>query len=177
MERELKQIMRYYYEDKERVLQSLDSCGQGLSDAEAAARLERNGRNKLKEAKKESLLSRFFNQLKDPMIIILIAAAIVSGVVSVVEKESFSDTIIIIAVVLLNAVLGVYQESKAEKSDRGIAGDVLGNKQGSARGAWFALSRAKNLLSEMLCCLKRATRCQRMRELSNAQACRRRKPH
>ena len=74
MERELKQIMRYYYEDKERVLQSLDSCGQGLSDAEAAARLERNGRNKLKEAKKESLLSRFFNQLKDPMIIILIAA-------------------------------------------------------------------------------------------------------
>lgn len=71
MERELKQIMRYYYEDKERVLQSLDSCGQGLSDAEAAARLERNGRNKLKEAKKESLLSRFFNQLKDPMIIIL----------------------------------------------------------------------------------------------------------
>ena len=63
MERELKQIMRYYYEDKERVLQSLDSCGQGLSDAEAAARLERNGRNKLKEAKKESLLSRFFNQL------------------------------------------------------------------------------------------------------------------
>ena len=108
--------MRYYYEDKEHVLQSLDSCGQGLSDAEAAARLERNGRNKLKEAKKESLLSRFFNQLKDPMIIILIAAAIVSGVVSVVEKESFSDTIIIIAVVLLNAVLGVYQESKAEKA-------------------------------------------------------------
>lgn len=50
------------------------------------------------------------------MIIILIAAAIVSGVVSVVEKESFSDTIIIIAVVLLNAVLGVYQESKAEKA-------------------------------------------------------------
>lgn len=82
--------MRYYYEDKERVLQSLGSCEQGLSDAEAAARLERNGRNKLKEAKKESLLSRFFNQLKDPMIIILIAAAIVSGVVSVVEKESFS---------------------------------------------------------------------------------------
>ena len=108
--------MRYYYEDKERVLQSLGSCEQGLSDAEAAARLERNGRDKLKEAKKESLLSRFFNQLKDPMIIILIAAAIVSGVVSVVEKESFSDTIIIIAVVLLNAVLGVYQESKAEKA-------------------------------------------------------------
>ena len=46
----MKQIMRYYYEDKERVLQSLDSCGQGLSDAEAAARLERNGRIKLKEA-------------------------------------------------------------------------------------------------------------------------------
>ena len=115
-ERELTQKMRYYYEDKERVLQSLGSCEQGLSDAEAAARLERNGRNKLKEAKKESLLSRFFNQLKDPMIIILIAAAIVSGVVSVVEKESFSDTIIIIAVVLLNAVLGVYQESKAEKA-------------------------------------------------------------
>ena len=80
--------MRYYYEDKERVLQSLGSCEQGLSDAEAAARLERNGRNKLKEAKKNPSFA-VFQSAQDPMIIILIAAAIVSGVVSVVEKEAF----------------------------------------------------------------------------------------
>ena len=108
--------MEFYSRDTESVLNTLNSSPQGISDDEAAKRLEKNGRNKLKEAKKVSIFRRFLEQLKDPMIIILIVAAVVSGVIAVIEKEGFADTIIILVVVLLNAILGVYQESKAEKA-------------------------------------------------------------
>lgn len=108
--------MRYYCEDKEEVLQQVQSSEKGLSTAEAQKRLEENGRNALEAAKGKSLLRRFLEQLADPMIIILLAAALVSGVLAVVENDSFADVIIILAVVIINAVLGVYQESKAEKA-------------------------------------------------------------
>ena len=108
--------MKFYTDSTQDVLNELQSSDSGLSSAQASERLERYGRNKLRDAKKTSLIKRFFEQLKDPMIIILIIAAIVSAVVSFYEKESFADTIIIIAVVLLNAILGVLQESKAEKA-------------------------------------------------------------
>ncbi|MBE6949541.1 MAG: cation-translocating P-type ATPase [Ruminococcaceae bacterium] len=106
--------MKHYCENIDAVLNETESTVNGLSQAEAAKRLEQNGRNKLAQGKKESLLKRFVKQLIDPMIIILLAAAAVSGVLAVVEGESFTDVIIILAVVIINAVLGVYQESKAE---------------------------------------------------------------
>ena len=108
--------MKFYYEDSAAVLREVESAETGLSAAEAAARLEKNGRNKLAEGKKDSLLKRFFQQMADPMIIILLVAAAISGVLAVVEGESFADVIIILAVVIVNAVLGVYQENKAEKA-------------------------------------------------------------
>ncbi|MCD8192732.1 MAG: cation-translocating P-type ATPase [Oscillospiraceae bacterium] len=108
--------MRYYCEEKDAVLAELGSADSGLQDEEALRRLERNGRNRIEEAKGKSLAKRFLEQLADPMIIILIAAAVISGVLAVVENDSFADVIIIIAVVIINAVLGVYQESKAEKA-------------------------------------------------------------
>ncbi|MCD7887121.1 MAG: cation-translocating P-type ATPase [Clostridiales bacterium] len=108
--------MRYYCEETERVLAELRASESGLSQQEAAARLERDGKNQLEAAKGKSLARRFLEQLADPMIIILIVAAIVSGVLAVVENDSFADVIIIIAVVIANAVLGVYQENKAEKA-------------------------------------------------------------
>ncbi len=108
--------MRYYCEDKETVLQELGSTQTGLTQDEAQARLERNGKNKLQAAKGKSLIRKFLEQLADPMIIILIVAAAISGVLAVTEGESFADVIIILAVVIINAVLGVYQESKAEKA-------------------------------------------------------------
>ena len=74
------------------------------------------GLNELKEKKKDSLLKKFIDQFKDFSIIVLIIAAIVSGIVGVVEGEGITDTIIIMIVVILNAVIGVAQESKAEKS-------------------------------------------------------------
>ncbi len=108
--------MQFYCQDIEDVLGATESRRDGLTSAEAAARLEKNGKNKLAEAKKASLLKQFLKQLADPMILILLAAAAISGVLAVVEGESLSDVIIILAVVIINAVLGVYQENKAEKA-------------------------------------------------------------
>ena len=108
--------MRYYCEEKERVLEELGSSHEGLDVNEAEKRLLKHGKNKLAEAKKDSLIKRFFAQMKDPMIIILLCAAAISGVLAVSEGESFADVIIILAVVIVNAVLGVYQENKAEKA-------------------------------------------------------------
>lgn len=79
-----------------------------MSTQEAEKRLAANGKNKLAEAKKDSLLKRFISQLMDPMILILLAAAAISGVLAVVEGESSTDVIIILAVVIVNAVLGVW---------------------------------------------------------------------
>jgi len=111
--------MKHYLESAEAVFQDVQSSPAGLTSQEAAARLERNGKNKLAEAKKDSMLTRFFNQMKDPMIIILLVAAVISAVTEMVEARQFvvpTDSIIILAVVLINAVLGVIQESKAEKA-------------------------------------------------------------
>ncbi len=109
--------MKEYCQEKEEVLGKLNSSQtQGLTTAEAERRLQENGKNKLAEGKKKSLVRRFLEQLADPMIIILIVAAAISGVLAVIEKEFPTDVIIILAVVLINAVLGVFQESKAEKA-------------------------------------------------------------
>ena len=108
--------MRYYCEEGREALEALESSENGLSDAEAQKRLEKNGKNRLRETKGKSIILRFLEQLADPMIIILIVAAAISGVLAVVENESFTDVIIILSVVIINAVLGVYQESKAEKA-------------------------------------------------------------
>ncbi len=108
--------MRFYCEEKSAVMKAVNSSENGLSSAEAAKRLEENGKNRLEAAKGKSIIQRFLEQLADPMIIILIAAAAISGVLAVIENDSFADVIIILAVVIINAVLGVYQESKAEKA-------------------------------------------------------------
>lgn len=108
--------MKEYLTSKEEVLAEQNTSREGLSTAEAEKRLERDGKNKLVEGKKISLLERFLKQLADPMIIILIAAAVVSGITAAYAGESFTDVIIIMIVVLINAVLGVVQENKAEKA-------------------------------------------------------------
>lgn len=105
-----------YLKSSHTVLEEQNSSPQGLTSSEAARRLETQGLNKLAEGKKVSLLQRFLQQLADPMIIILIVAAAVSGVTAAYAGESFADVIIILAVVIINAVLGMVQESKAEKA-------------------------------------------------------------
>ncbi len=114
--------MKDYCKEKQAVLDELQSSQSlGLSSDKAQERLLQNGKNKLVEGKKKSLIRRFFEQLADPMTIILIIAAAISGALAIYESVTtghgdYVDSIIILAVVVLNAVLGVFQESKAEKA-------------------------------------------------------------
>lgn len=104
-------------QDTEAGLQT--STDKGLSAAEAASRLEKYGPNQLKEKKRKSWWARFFDQFKDPMILILIAAAIISFAVSIINHEGISglfEPFLILLIVVVNAILGVMQEDKAEKA-------------------------------------------------------------
>ena len=98
--------MKHYLHSTDEVFAEVKSSAEGLSSAEAQKRLEANGKNKLEEAKKKSTFQRFVDQLKDPMIIILIIAAAISAVTEYIEASaaghSFfpTDTIIILAVVV-----------------------------------------------------------------------------
>ena len=97
--------MKYYDVDKQKVLESLETSEDGLSSDEAKARLTRYGANKLKETNKKSNISKFFDQFKDLMIIILIVAAIFSAISSYLNHESYTDTIVILAGVIINAIM------------------------------------------------------------------------
>ena len=108
--------MKAYLEASDTVLRAMKTQENGLTAAEAQQRLRENGPNKLAEGKKKSIWRRLFEQFCDPMILILLAAAIISAVTAAMEHEFPTDVLIILAVVILNAVLGVYQESKAEKA-------------------------------------------------------------
>jgi len=108
--------MIFYQKDKDAVLQELQSSEEGLSTSEAEYRLEQNGKNKLDDPPKKSLARRFLEQLIDPMIIVLLVAAVISAVVDIINKEFPASVFIILFVVVLNSVLGVLQESKAEKA-------------------------------------------------------------
>ena len=106
--------MKPYLQSSSDTLKELKSVPEGLSSQEAASRLQEHGPNRLREGEKVSLLTRFLKQLADPMIIVLLAAALVSGITAVYAGESLADVFIILFVVILNSVLGVVQESKAE---------------------------------------------------------------
>ena len=108
-------MKKFYTQSTEEVLQELNVGSEGLTTAHAEERLAKYGPNKLKEAEKPTLLQRFLAQLKDPMLIILLIAAGVSALTGMLANENeWAEVIIILAVVLLNAILGVFQESKAE---------------------------------------------------------------
>ena len=108
-------MKKIYTQSPEEVLKGLETTAEGLSTQEAQARQAQYGPNKLKQADKPSLLQRFMAQLRDPMLIILLIAAGVSALTGFLSGENeIAEVIIILAVVLLNAILGVFQESKAE---------------------------------------------------------------
>lgn len=108
--------MKYYLESSSEVFGEVKSTENGLTSEQARRRSAETGKNKLAEGKKTPLILRFLSQFADPMIIILIAAAVISAITSVLQKGFPSDVIIIMFVVIVNAILGVYQESKAEKA-------------------------------------------------------------
>jgi len=114
--------MKEYLSEVGQVLTEQNTRPEGLSSAEASERLQKHGLNKLAEGKKESIFVKFLKELADPMIIILLVAAVISSITEYIEAidhgVSFfpTDACIILVVVLINAILGVYQESKAEKA-------------------------------------------------------------
>jgi Ca2+-transporting ATPase len=108
--------MDYYLEGRKKVLEHVKSGEDGITDEQAAKRLKSIGKNKLTEPPKDSLVKRFFQELCDPMTLILIVAAVISAVTASYSHESYADVVIILTVVIVNAVLGVFQENKAEKA-------------------------------------------------------------
>ena len=109
--------MEYFSKKKDELLNELNvNPKQGLSDKEVEARQEKYGLNQLRESKKKTLFMMFLDQFKDFLVIILIIAALVSIVVGIIEGEGLIDGLIIVAIVLLNAVLGVNQEQKANNA-------------------------------------------------------------
>ena len=111
--------MQFYWEKIDSVIDELKTDKvSGLSQSEAEKRIGQYGENRLKEKKKKSAFMRFLDQLKDVMILILLAAAVVSFVIAIVEKDpgELFEPILILLIVILNAIMGVFQESKAEKA-------------------------------------------------------------
>ena len=107
----------WFNQETKNVIEKLNSnLEKGLTEEQVKAAREEYGDNELEAKAKKTLLVKFLEQFKDFMIIVLIIAAIVSGVIGVAEGEGITDTIIILVVVIVNAIIGVAQENKAEKS-------------------------------------------------------------
>ncbi|MBO4893620.1 MAG: cation-translocating P-type ATPase [Clostridia bacterium] len=116
-------FLKHYLESAEAVLREVDSNENGLTSEEAERRLNENGKNKLKEAEKDSLFKKFINSLADPMIIMLLIAALIQAGVAVIEAVKagegfklvdFADVLVILVVVIINTIMSLVQESKAE---------------------------------------------------------------
>lgn len=113
----MKSLIKYYTMTAEEAVRSLQSSiAQGLSSEEVAKRQQQYGLNEFEKKKGKSLFSKFIAQFKSFMIIVLLVAAAISGVVGYLEGEGFTDAIIILAIVIINAIIGVAQEAKAEQS-------------------------------------------------------------
>ncbi|MBR5295948.1 MAG: HAD-IC family P-type ATPase, partial [Clostridia bacterium] len=114
--------MDAFFKESNQVLEDLNTSNEGLSSGEVSTRQEKFGKNKLAEGKKETIFQKFIKELMNPMILVLLAAATISAITTVINNamyghnESFAEVFIILFVVVLNAVLGVVQESKAEQA-------------------------------------------------------------
>ena len=102
------------YKEVENELES--NINNGLNSTKIEEKIDKYGYNEIQSKKKKPLILRFLEQFKDFMIIILIIAAVVSGIIGYIQGEGITDSIIILIVVVMNAIIGVAQENKAEKS-------------------------------------------------------------
>ena len=108
--------MKYYLEDIDKVFKELDTSEDGLKSSQVDLKRTYYGVNKLDEVKKEGILKKIISSVSDPMIIMLLVTAGISAVTSAIQHESFSDVFIILFVVVINTIMGIVQESKAEKA-------------------------------------------------------------
>lgn len=137
--------MNYYTDSIDDIYKNLESSTDGISDSAALKKLETYGKNEFDKKKPRPLFLRFLDQIIDPMIVILLFAAIVSAVLSFFQNDSFADVFIIMAVIIINAVLGVYQESKAEKSLEALK-DMTASKSKVKRNGKIVEIPSKNLV-------------------------------
>ena len=108
--------MKYYLENVETVLKELETSKEGLNEIQVDNKREKYGLNKLEETKRDGILKKIISSISDPMIILLLITAGISAVTSAIQHESFSDVFIILFVVIINTIMGIMQESKAEKA-------------------------------------------------------------
>ncbi len=109
-------VKNWHSLDKKSILESLGTSRQGLGEDEAKRRLEEHGANELIEEKKTTALEIFLAQFKSILIVILIVSALVSTFISYRKGEPYTDTYVILVIVVMNAVLGFVQEYRAEKA-------------------------------------------------------------
>ena len=109
-------MQTYHDKSVEEVMNGLCATENGLTSAEAEKRAEEYGKNALREPKKKSLIVKFLEQFKDVMIIVLLVAAAVSAIIAIVQKEysELIDAGVILLIVIINAIIGLVQENKAE---------------------------------------------------------------
>ncbi len=139
---------------------------RGLSEATARARLEKEGQNTLIREKKHSLIKRFISQFSDVSVLTLLAACAVSFITGITQENGdLVDPIIILVIVILNAVIGVYQENRAEKSIEALR-KMSAPSAGVIRAGKFKKYRAKKLYAEIYLSLKAATLCPPTQDLS-----------
>lgn len=108
--------MKFYNLPVEETLDKLKTSKEGLSKECIKERLDKYGKNELKKEKKTPLYKKILEQICDPMIIMLLVAAVISGIIDIMNGDSATDVVIILVVVFINSFLGVYQESKAENA-------------------------------------------------------------
>ncbi|WP_338231714.1 cation-translocating P-type ATPase [Companilactobacillus muriivasis] len=133
---------RYYSLDKASLFQQFKTSTEGLSEQDVKERLEKDGPNALAQGKKQTIIQKFFNQFKDFMIIVLLVAAFISGVVA----QEWADAALILAVVIINAVFGVFQESKAEEAIDALK-EMSTPEAHVKRAGKFATVSSENLVS------------------------------
>ena len=150
----------YCFEETGQTLARLKTSAEGLSQTEAAARLEKYGKNALEKGKSAGFLRLFFSQFKDFMTILLIAAAAVSGLIAFLSKDKndLTDTVIILVIIFINALVGAIQQFRADKAIENL----------KKLSAAFCKVRRDNkefvipceaLTVGTWCCLRRATWC------------------
>ena len=115
----------YYKETIDEVINELDSNIDGLSTVEALKRLESYGLNKIEDDKKVSKITLLLKQFQDAMIIMLLIVSLISFIYSYFTNEPYTDTILIVVIVILNVFMGFFQESKAEASIASLKSSVL----------------------------------------------------
>ncbi|MBR2909358.1 MAG: cation-transporting P-type ATPase [Clostridia bacterium] len=143
-------MKKFYQESIDEVFESVASSSEGLSSTEAKERLERSGKNVLKEKNKKSAFKIFLSQFNNMMTLLLILVGIVSLVYSIITKESLVESIVVFACVLVNTLMGFFQEMKAENAIEALKTFTQSKAQVKRDGAWIEIDTAELVVGDII---------------------------